>query len=427
MKPQNFEERLIWYLLISTYGLYIFGLLYLANSVLGWVLFFYLCKQLWDQTENTPAEKRINIPWASWVWVVAMLVMVIATVVGCLDFNVEWREIIKALLRWCTEWSLIALFILSGCLNIRPQLIYRAICIVCLQSLIFIPICYAAYILKLPSLLYSSPVSNFMPGSSIYYNVFLYGLESFTYELRLFLFAPWGPALGITSIIYFFLAVQEPDKKWRWIGIVGAIAMCLVSVSRQAILSLPLLIIIVWALTNFTRPATQILIGISGFLSGLFGAVILNAAEDTWDAFNDFRPGSSRFHDLLSQIAFQRWEEAPVWGHGIQARGPKIVSGLPVGSNHTWFGLLYVKGIVGFAAFALPLLYSFIDLLFKAQKSATAKAGLSVILAIFLFSFNDNQEVLFYLYWPGLVIMGIAHRQDAKIAKVEREKILQIV
>lgn len=414
MKPQNFEERLVWYCIISTYGLYSLGLIYPVNFLMGWVLCFYLCKQLWNQTEDIPIEKRIHIPWRVWMWVVSAVVMAIATVIGCIEYNVEMEETIKALLRWATEWALIGLFTLSGCLNIRPQLIYRAVCIVCLQSLVVIPLCYLAYALHLPSLLYCSPLEMLTPNGPVYYNVYLYGGEYGTNEVRLFLFAPWGPALGVTSIIYFFLALQETQKNWRWLGIVGSVAMCTVSVSRQAIISLPILIILVWALTNFTRPATQLATGISSFLAGIFGTVILSTIGDFWDAFKAFRPGSSQFHDRLGRIAFDRWNEAPIWGHGVQEVGPKIVAGLPIGSNHTWFGLLFIKGLVGFVAFLIPLLCTFIDLLIKAQKSVTAKVALSIVLTIFLFTLNDNQEVLFYLYWPGLVIIGIAFKEEVQ-------------
>jgi hypothetical protein len=71
MKPQNFEERLIWYFIIGTYGIYVLGFLLPLNSLLAWVLFFYLCKKLWNQQGDTPVEKRISIPWVLWIWVIS--------------------------------------------------------------------------------------------------------------------------------------------------------------------------------------------------------------------------------------------------------------------------------------------------------------------------------------------------------------------
>jgi hypothetical protein len=81
---------------------------------------------------------------------------------------------------------------------------------------------------------------------------------------------------------------------------------------------------------------------------------------------------------------------------------------MPIGSHHTWFSLLFIKGLVGFTAFLIPMLLSFVSLAIKAHKSATARIALSFLLTLFLFTFNDNQQRLAYLYWPGLIIMGIA-------------------
>lgn len=414
MKPQNLEERLIWYFMLGTYGLYFLALLYPLNSLLAWILLFFLVRRIWNQSEETPIEKRINIPWALWLWVVCMLVMAIATVIGTVDYDLGIKATVRGLLNWTRDWALLALFPLIGCLNIRPQLIYRAVCIVCLQSLVFIPLCYLAYSFDLPSTLYSSPVERLTQNGPIFFDVNLYSVDYESQQPRLFLFAPWGPALGLLGNIYFYFALQEPDKKWRCFGIAGATAMCVVSVSRLAIVSLPLVPIIVWVLTNLTRPTTYIIVGLGSFLSGIFSTTILGVARDFQNVFQAVRPSSSRVHEALGRIAFERWQEAPLWGHGIQEMGSKVVAGMPIGSHHTWIGLLFTKGLVGFIALLLPVLWSFIDLLIKAQKSANAKAALSFLLTLLLFTFNDSQEVLAYLYWPGLIIMGIALKGEVQ-------------
>lgn len=418
MKPQNFEERIIWYSLISTYGIYFLGLMYPFNSTLAWVLFFCLCKQLWNQTADTPVEKKINIPWVVWIWLISMLVIAIATFVGTTDFNLGVNATIRALLNWTREWALLALFPLIGCLNIRPQLIYRAVCIVCLQSLILIPICYLAYALHLPHTLYSSPLERLTQNGALYYNVGLYGFdingEGVAEGVRLFLFAPWAPALGLVSNIYFFLTLQETNKKWRWLGIVGSIAMGIVSTSRLAIVSLPIVLIVVWLLTNFTRPSTQIWTGVVCFLSGIFSTAVIGAVRDLVDIFRGARASSSKIREALARIALRRWQEAPIWGHGNQEPGAKVVENMPIGSHHTWLGLLFVNGLVGFAAFLVPMVCSFIDLLIKAQRSVTAKVALSVLLIMFLYSFAETLDGLAYLYWPGLLIMGIAFKGEVQ-------------
>jgi hypothetical protein len=62
---------------------------------------------------------------------------------------------------------------------------------------------------------------------------------------------------------------------------------------------------------------------------------------------------------------------------------------------------------------AVALLWSFIDLLLKAQTNEHAKVGLGVILVIIIFSFAENIESLTYLYWPGLLIVGIGFKQSS--------------
>lgn len=423
MKPQNFEERLIWYSIIGTYGFYFLAIIYPVNFVLGWILFFYLCKRLWNQTKHTPIEKRINVSWILWLWLVCILVIAIATVVGCIDNNVGTNQTIRSLINWVTDWALLALFPLSACLNIRPQLIYRAVCILCLQSLIFIPLFYLAWILKLPPHLYSSPIERVIQNGELFYSVNLYAIEYGTNETRLFLFAPWGPALGLIGNIYFFLALGEPNKKWRWLGIVGSLAMSIVSVSRLSFIAVPIVFLLVLFISKITKAATPIVIGLVSFLSGIFSTVILGTIRDTKDAFHNARPDSSRVHEALAEIASERWQEAPIWGHGVpEVPGPKVVAGMPIGSHHTWFGLLFIKGLVGFIAFLVPMLLSFISLAIKAEKSATARVALSFLLTLFLFTFNDSQQRLAYLYWPGLIIMGIALNAEVQAPSSPRNR-----
>jgi hypothetical protein len=95
-----------------------------------------------------------------------------------------------------------------------------------------------------------------------------------------------------------------------------------------------------------------------------------------------------------------------VWGHGIVERGPHLVEYMPIGSHHSWYGLLFVKGAVGFGALALPMAWSVVELTIKAQRSGVARLGLGIVLVMFLYTFGENLEILTYLLWPGLVVLG---------------------
>ena len=260
MKPQNFEESLIWYVIIGTYGIYALGMVFPVYSSLAWVLAGYLVFKILLQTKKTPPEERIRIPWITWLWGICSLITLVATYAGITDFNLGRTALLRAILGWLTSTAVIPLFLFSGCLNIRPKLIYRAVCILCLQSLIAIPIAYAAYAANLPGILYTSPIERLVQNGPIFYNVGFYTSDYGVDNVRLFLFTPWCPALGLVSNVFFFIVRQESNKKWRYIGIVGAIAMNIVSLSRAALVCLPLVIIIIWGLKNFTNPRSKLLL-----------------------------------------------------------------------------------------------------------------------------------------------------------------------
>ncbi|BAZ13300.1 hypothetical protein NIES4071_51390 [Calothrix sp. NIES-4071] len=411
MKPINFPERVIWYSIIGTYAFYLIGGLYIVGSVIGWILLIYLCKKLFNQTEATPLDERITIPLSTWIWIGGMLVMELALILGHYDFDLPTGLVIKSTIGWAKGWALLAVFPLVGVLKIRPQLLWRAACIVCFQTLLFSPIFILAYLLHLPEQLYISPLRIVGGPSDEFFAFRLYEIDPSNALPRWRLFTPWAPALGFIANVYFFMALQETNKKWRWLGIAGSIFMCVISASRLALLSITVVFLVTRVLTNLARPVVLIALGFGSFITSLLANTLVKSYETFQQKFTDARPDSSRVRKTLAEIALERsWNEAPIWGHGVVQTGPHLVEYMPIGSHHTWYGLLFVKGFVGVIALGFPMLCSFLDLLVKAQKSETAKSGLSMILILFLYTFGENLEILSYLYWPGLVVMGMAFK-----------------
>lgn len=413
MKPQNFEEKAIWYSITGIYVLYVVGAQHLFVPFLAWSLTGYLCIKLWQQTDETPEEEKIKIPVSVWVWIICMLVVAISVVGAHIDFNYDISRTIRSLINFFARtWALLALFPLIGCLNIRPQLLYRAACILCLQSLILMPILYTAGLLHLPNTLYISPLRTLGGVGDLYYKVGLYLVDQEAGRIRLFLFTPWAPALGFVGCVYFFITTQEPNKKWRWIGMIGAAGMVWFSVSRLGLVCLPVVAFISWFLVNIVRPSIQIATGIVSFLAGLFGFQLLSLAKAFKEQFDGQRASSSETRALLARMAlYHWWNDTPIWGHGFRKRGPKVADYMPIGSHHTWCGALYTNGIVGFTALAVAMLWSFIDLVIKAQNSKIAYQGLCILLVLLVYSFGENLEGLVYIYWPGLVMLGIALKE----------------
>ena len=413
LKPQNLPEKLIWWYIICTYPIYYLGGQYLLAPLLGYFLALCLFKQWWNQTPVTPLEDKIIIPVAVWFWIIGVLVIEIALIIGHLDFDLGFGKIISSSVnRWLRTWTLFPIFMLVGSLKIRPQIIYRAACIICIQSL-FLAI--VASIVRMPNLVYTSPLSVF--GGGNFYEVFVLGTLTDESKFRLVLFAPWAPALGLVANVYFFLAKKEKNSQLRWLGMIGAIAMIVGSVSRLAIICLPLTLCLTWFLLNIYRPIVQLGTALFAFLGGFLAPTIISDLQLAHEEFSKARPGSSRVRAVLGRIAINRWQnEAFVWGHGtLSGKGPRIAGYMPIGTHHTWFSILYDHGLVGCLSLAIPLVWSLSELVFKAQKSLIAEVGLNIILILIIFSLGENIDGLTYLYWPGLVILGISFNENTDL------------
>jgi hypothetical protein len=193
------------------------------------------------------------------------------------------------------------------------------------------------------------------------------------------------------------------------LGVIGCLIMVLLCQSRAG---LPIFMIIVPMSFILRRSFSPwVLLAVATFvpLLILVGLPLIESVLDLYQQVKESRPGSTRVRATLAELALQRWQfEAPIWGHGIVERGPKIVEHMPIGSHHTWYGLLYVKGLIGAVALAIPLLCSLLYLWWQAQCSDVATTALTLLIVITLYSFFENVEMLAYLYWPALIWIGYA-------------------
>lgn len=423
MKPINLPEKVIWYYIIGIYGIYYIGGLYLFAPLLAVCLSLYLVKQWWNETDDTPESEKIRLSAPAYVWLITMGLVAIVAIIGGIDFDLGPFKIISTLVnRWFRTWSLLALFPLIGHLNIRPQLIYRAVCIFCIQSLVLVPLFYLlAHVFDTHTYSFISPLARF-GGGTIFYDVKIFGSLLDVGEKRLQMIAPWPPALGLIGNIFFCLCLHEPNKKIRILGMAGAAALTLGSVSRAAIITLPVVPIFTWVLVNFANPWLQI--GLGSVAAG--GAIFSANIKDAFDTFalqvREYRSGSTRARDAIQQLALNAWrDDAPIWGHGtFSENGPVSVGSRGIGSHHTWYGILYAHGLVGTVPLAIALAWSLMDLLLKLKNHPSASAGFSVLLTLLIFSVVDNIDGLAYLYWPGLVVLGIAFKGKESLEVVKR-------
>jgi hypothetical protein len=336
--------------------------------------------------------------------------MAVALIFGHLNYDFSVLEIIKSLFGWVKGWALFAVLPFAGAsLRIRPHVLIRAINVLSAQTLILIPIFIAASLSGLPPVLYVSPLVYLGGASETFFGVGTHWIDPGSPDIRFRFYAPWGPAAALVAQIAMVIGVFDRDWRWRIVAVVSSIAVCYLAKSRLSLVAIPVLMIAIPALSQLYRP---LMVGVSGAIavvSIFMLTTITNLIDTAVSNFNSARADSSRVRATLQRIAIHRWQhEAPVFGHGAVERGSHLVEFMPIGSHHTWNGLLFVKGGVGFAALAIPMLWTFFELLLKAQRDPIARAALGVVIVLFINSNGENLEILCYLLWPGLLLIGIA-------------------
>ena len=418
IKPQNLPERLIWYYLIGMYAAYYLGLQFLITPLLGWFLAFYLIKKWWNQTDETPESERIVISSSAWIWIVAMMTIEVTIIINHINFDLELAQIIRTSIGWSRQWALLALFPLAGHLNIRPKIIYRAVCILAAQSLVVVVIDNLAAIIHLPILSFVSPLKVLGGGNALWTVIFFNNVITQRNDFKLF--AGWPTILGMISVIYFYFACQETDPKWRKIGMYTYVLLIFLSQTRTAIISLLFIFIFLRLLKNWVRAQVLFMGGVATSLLGIFLPTIIDILKPVKDYFNKYRgkdsADSGKLRGYINRMTIARWQsESPIWGHGVIeefGQGPRITYGIPLGTHSTWFAILYLHGIVGFLALAIASIWGFFDLLIKSKSSNIAEVGLAILLVFIIFGFTEPLHVWAYIYWPAFLVLGISFKQN---------------
>jgi hypothetical protein len=144
----------------------------------------------------------------------------------------------------------------------------------------------------------------------------------------------------------------------------------------------------------------------------VFGNAAMGLVQNSMAAFKGARVSSSRVRDTLQRIALDRWgKEAPLFGHGAVERGPHLVEYMPIGSHHTWFGLLYVKGLTGFLSLLIPMVYQFWFAMVDATRGKRGRLPFGIMLLLLQLTFGENLEIELYIFWPAFLILGIHARE----------------
>lgn len=414
--PNNPVERVVYFAITYTWPIYVVGALYILGPVLAWTLGAVAAMALYlGPAMRADLRAMGSVPWIVWLWFLGMSVMLVALWIGHMNWNLGLTSTIKSTIGWAKGWALLALFPLIGAvLPIRREVLVRSQTVLGLWIICLLPLFIVAPIIGLPQQLFTSPLKAVGGPGPEYFTTYLYTRAHGTGIPRWQFYAPWSPFAGLLGVVMVLFSLEEKDRKWMLMGILGGLAMVLMSRSRMGLIALPVCI---------AFPRMLPLLGHTW--AWLFGSVLAgsmtvlfiplrNWLENTMAAISNMRAGSSRVRGTLQRIAVERWESEAIWfGHGRVAPGSHLVEYMPIGSHHTWFGLLFVKGVIGVLALAIPFFIHLMLITKDAIYHPRGRLPLGLMMVLTILSLGENIEIEVYLLWPALVALGIHARQMA--------------
>ena len=415
--PPAVEDRIVFFALAMTWPVYLVGGLYVLGPVLGVGLTGLLFLRTYVSGSALTSRAVPSAPIGVWVWALGMLFMLVALEVAHAQERLGLGQTIKSTIGWAKGWALFALFPLIGaCMNVRLETVLRGAGFVALGTLIVTPILVAAPALGLPEVLFVSPLKVVGGPGPEFFAVQLYSIEPTDGSSRWRFFTPWSPAAGLIGNMFLIFALAEPRKFWKTIGIAAALSMIVLSKSRLAMAGALFIWPTVMMLKEVRRPVLWFLAAAGLLALTPFIQLALYTLDNVLSSVKSMRADSTRVREVLGEIAIERWwTEAPLWGHGVVERGPHLVEYMPIGSHHTWYGLLFVKGAVGAIALMVPLAWSLVEFsVLTVIRSRAGQVALAMTILMVFYSIGENLEILAYLMWPGLLVMGIAMRELAE-------------
>ncbi len=424
MKNRCLPENICFWTYVLTWPLYLVGALYLTAPVLAWVMLALIGLSAYLGPAIRPDLKLTgSVPPLVWGWIAGMMVMLVALWVGHLNWSFGLGPTIKSTIGWAKGWAMIALFILIGAvMQIHRDVLIRGQNIVGLVTLLIFPIMFMAPLIGLPSRLFVSPLQATGGPGPEYFSIYLYTIDPENGSSRWQFYAPWAPFAGLLGVTMVIFALEDKKKFWLVCGLLGGLVMIYFSKSRMSLVALAVCLIVPRVLPLMRSPLAWV--GAAVFTSSMavLGGSIFDFATKSIAGFKAARASSSRVRDAIQSIGFHRWQTEAVWfGHGTIERGPHLVEYMPIGSHHTWYGLLFVKGLVGFVALLVPFVWHIGVVVADAVRGSSGRLPCALLLNFIILTFGENLEVEVYLLWPAYIILGIHLREIANAKRTRKQ------
>ncbi|HZP42058.1 MAG TPA: O-antigen ligase family protein [Candidatus Binatia bacterium] len=261
-----------------------------------------------------------------------------------------------------------------------------------------------------------------LPAKKFSFSMLLFAHEDlFGVELpRMSVFHPWSTALGFNGVAVVLLVLGERDRRRRRLGLTCGAFMVAASLGRMAMVALVAALAVRWLIRR--PPAVLVPVVCAVLLAVVVGwmTVVVRGESpgariaEARDAFENTRPGASEARELIYEETWDGFLAAPVLGHGwpgesVYPSEYELGATMLVGTHSTFTGLLYLGGIVTFAAFLFALLRTAMLLVVSRADPALARDALALLLALALASLSDSLQGIvlpsvFVFVWFGLAL-----------------------
>ena len=426
MRPANAAEALVYRTQALTWPLYFVGALYIAGPVLAWSLAGLAALVLYlGPAVRANLRATGPIPPVVLGWFAGMSILLVDLWIGHLGWDLGLSQTIKSSVGWAKGWALLALFPLAGAvLPIRREILIRGQCVIGLWTLLLAPLLLAAPYVGLPELIFTSPLQAIGGPGPEYFSVYLFTYDPASWTPRWQFYAPWSPFAALLGVLMVLFALEERSMSWRAIGVAAGTLMILTSKSRMGLVGLVACTTVPRLMPMLLRSWTwYVTAGLTASLA-ILGSALGRAIGDGIAAFKGARADSTRVRETLQRIAHERWRDEAYWfGHGTIEPGPHIVEFMKIGSHHTWFGLLFVKGLVGVLALMGPMVWQTAVTLIDATRGPRGRLPMGIMMTIILLSFGENLEIEAYMLWPALILLGIHARETSDGPQTRRSEI----
>lgn len=350
--PLSRTEAVIYWTAILTPVWWMLGIQTLFYAA---VLFALLLPQL-----SVRKLMTVPLPLCVWAWTAMVLTAGVTAVLGLAQTGFPMVKIISSGVTLFKGYGLItAGFLLPFWAKVRLKVVTRAVTWMAAGYTLAILLLF----LLLFAGLWTEPIAPILakvvPGDKQSLLIAPAAFQHFFGVLlpRTAIYMPDPPIPGVCGILSFFICWGESNKRLRALGWLGSLSALLVSQSRLAWLTFPLVMMI--ALCFRFLPARQ---------TSLWGAALVNSfcavlgisvgdlAGQAKAVFTSARAESSSDRELVVSKTIEAWLEKPLLGWGLPRGSVQWhIYDVVLGSFSTYASVLYLHGIVGFIVFLTAL------------------------------------------------------------------------